>query len=136
MKQFPLLLMPLLASVCSAEPAGVTITLTMPDPAALHIRYDVPPACGELVFLNNGIAPSDAQRMRAGWQAMDACTQTDAARLTRAPLPGAVDGTAGALARCRAGWRGSASGWRPPYSGPDGYGGSAPVLPCPRRCAW
>lgn len=94
MKPFPLLLMPLLASVCSAEPAGVTITLTMPDPAALHIQYDVPPACGELVFLNNGIAPSEAQRMRTGWQAMDACARADAARIARLPLQDAAGGTA------------------------------------------
>lgn len=100
MKQFPLLLMPLMASVCSAEPAGVTITLTMPDPAALHIQYDVPPSCGELVFHNHDIAPADAQSMRAGWQAMDACTRTDAARITRAPPPagpGAQDGACASL---------------------------------------
>lgn len=77
--------MPLMASVCSAEPAGVTITLAMPDPAALHIQYDLPPGCGELVFLNDGIAPADAQAMRANWQPMDTCTRADASRIARAP---------------------------------------------------
>jgi hypothetical protein len=91
LKRLPVLLMPFMASVCSAEPAGVTITLTMPDPAALHLQYDVPPACGELVFLDHAITPSDTQTMRAGWQAMDACTRTDAARIPRTP-PGAPGG--------------------------------------------
>lgn len=101
MKQLPVLLMPLMASVCSAEPAGVTITLTMPDPAALHIQYDVPPSCGELEFLNHAIAPSDAHSMRAGWQAMDACTRTDAARIVRAPSSGASEAPDGACASLR-----------------------------------
>jgi hypothetical protein len=37
-KTFHVLLMPVMASASSAEPAGVTITLTMPDPAALRIQ--------------------------------------------------------------------------------------------------
>jgi len=83
-----------MASVCSAEPAGVTITLTMPDPAALHIQYDLPPSCGELVFLNHALAPSDARSMRAGWHAMDACTRADGVRVMRTSPPGAADGAA------------------------------------------
>ncbi len=89
MKLLSILLMPLAASAGSAEPAGVTITLTMPDPAALQIQYDVPSACGKLAFLNDGIGPSDAQAMRAGWQAMDACTRVDAAGIGRG---GGADG--------------------------------------------
>lgn len=97
MKHIPVLLMPLMASVCSAEPAGVTITLTMPDPAALHIQYDVPPSCGGLRFLNHGITPADAQIMRAGWQAMDTCARADAAQVVRMPSSGAQAGACSSL---------------------------------------
>lgn len=50
--KYPVLLMPLMASVCSAEPAAVT-----PAPAAPHIQQTFHPLAG--------ITASDGQSMRA-----------------------------------------------------------------------
>lgn len=60
----------------------VTTSLTMVADQALEVRYDVPPGCTRLDFINSGIEPAAAATMRAGWKALDECATVDAKGVT------------------------------------------------------
>jgi hypothetical protein len=69
-----LLLAPL--STCLAAP--VTVTVSMHDPAALEVGYEIPSACQSLVFSNPDIGKPAAAALRGDWTALDECTEVDA----------------------------------------------------------
>jgi hypothetical protein len=55
----------------------VKATITMRDPAALEVSYQLPPSCTALTFANDGMRPNAVAAMRRDWRAADDCTVLD-----------------------------------------------------------
>lgn len=67
----------------SATAQNVTATLSIIDDSALELRYDVPPSCTALDFVNDGIRPPEAASIRAEWQPLDDCAKVDGQHVQR-----------------------------------------------------
>lgn len=63
--------------------ARVVATMTMREPAALEVSYQIPPSCPALDFRNEGIRPGVAATLRSDWQAAGDCTEFDGKQLRR-----------------------------------------------------
>lgn len=57
--------------------AQVHATITMRDPSALELSYQVPPSCTGLAFANDGMRAEAVAEMRQDWRAADDCTVLD-----------------------------------------------------------
>lgn len=66
------------ACFAQAAPAHVQATITMREPAALELSYQIPPSCAALSFVNDGIRPGVASALRSDWTPADDCTLVDA----------------------------------------------------------
>ncbi len=77
MKKILLVLLSCHSSLClGAEPTGgVKVTLSMAAPGALELRYDLPPGCTRLDFMNAGIKPNPAAVIRKQWTPLDQCAE-------------------------------------------------------------
>jgi hypothetical protein len=58
--------------------AQVHATITMRDPSALEVSYQIPPSCTGLAFANDGMRPQTVTELRRDWRAADDCTVFDA----------------------------------------------------------
>lgn len=74
-------LLTLAAGTAAAQ--NVTATLSVIDDNALELRYDVPPSCQSLDFVNDGIRPQVAAGIRADWQPVDDCARVDGQHVQR-----------------------------------------------------
>jgi hypothetical protein len=72
------------APACFAgSAASVTATITMRDPSALEVSYQIPPSCTALEFLNDGMRPQTVASLRSDWRAADDCTEFDGRQIRR-----------------------------------------------------
>jgi hypothetical protein len=58
--------------------AQVHATITMRDPSALEVSYEITPSCTGLAFANDGMRPQTVTELRKDWRADDDCTVFDA----------------------------------------------------------
>lgn len=71
-------------AAAAAEPSGrVGATLTMRDPSALEVSYELPPSCRALTFRNEDMRPRSVTEMRSDWRAADDCTVLDGDQIRR-----------------------------------------------------
>lgn len=71
------------APVPPSAAAPVVASITMRDPAALELSYQIPPSCTALYFRNDGMRPDIAAGLRSDWSAADDCTEFDGVRIGR-----------------------------------------------------
>ncbi|WP_071900947.1 hypothetical protein [Cystobacter ferrugineus] len=70
----------------ASSPATVHATITMRDPAALEVSYEIPPSCTALTFRDDGVRPNAGRNdvgLRSDWSAADDCTGLDGRQLRR-----------------------------------------------------
>jgi hypothetical protein len=63
--------------------APIHATITMRDPAALEVSYQIPPSCTALDFRNDGMQPETVAGLRSDWRAADDCTEFDGRQIRR-----------------------------------------------------
>lgn len=73
------------AAAATATPATATIkaTITMRDPGALEVSYQIPPSCAVLDFRNEDMQPETVATLRSDWRAADDCTEFDGRQIRR-----------------------------------------------------
>jgi hypothetical protein len=76
-------LLPVLLLACAPASAQVHATLTLRDPAALEVSYQIPPSCAALDFRNEDIRPETVATLRSDWRAADDCTEFDGRQIRR-----------------------------------------------------
>jgi hypothetical protein len=63
--------------------APIRATITLRDPAALEVSYQIPPSCAALDFRNDGMQPETVASLRSDWRAADDCTEFDGRQIRR-----------------------------------------------------
>jgi len=71
------------APVLAQAAAPVKATVTMRDPSAVEVSYEIPPACTALEFRNHGMPPGLLAQLRSDWRAADDCTALEDGRIVR-----------------------------------------------------
>jgi hypothetical protein len=77
------LILPVLLLACVPASAQVHATLTLRDPAALEVSYQIPPSCTALDFRNEDMRPETVATLRSDWRAADDCTEFDGRQIRR-----------------------------------------------------
>lgn len=81
------LTLPVLLLACAPAAASpsttVHATITLRDPAALEVSYQIPPSCAALDFRNEDMRPETVATLRSDWRAADDCTEFDGRQLRR-----------------------------------------------------
>ena len=81
------LILPVLLLACTpavaSSPATVHATITLRDPAALEVSYQIPASCTALDFRNEDMRPETVATLRSDWRAADECTEFDGRQLRR-----------------------------------------------------
>jgi hypothetical protein len=78
------LILPFLLLACvPAAAAPVHATITLLDPSALEVSYQIPASCAALDFRNEDIQPETLATLRSDWRAADDCTEFDGRQIRR-----------------------------------------------------
>lgn len=78
------LILPVLLLACApAAAAPVHATITLIDPSALEVSYQIPPSCLALEFRNEDMQPATVATLRTDWRAADDCTEFDGRQIRR-----------------------------------------------------
>lgn len=71
------------APILAQAAAPVKATVTMRDPSAVEVSYEIPATCTALEFRNHEMPSDLLSQLRSDWQAADDCTALEDGRIVR-----------------------------------------------------